>query len=506
MFRFKSGQLLLVLILMMLASVFVVLFLMNRSIWAPARLVAWISITVLLVPAFILNLLVPPRRESKYPTRQVVFFMAIIIMIVIVEIGLAVLADQGTDPRQTLWVLIPMWFLPALAIVLLLLSSGLVFGVYREGEKIKVRSGLFKLEMFSGLGFLGLTSILIFNWLHSTKDTSDAFSFDGSSDQLQQTVIVPTLDTPIPDGKSAIWCASFQIAWNKFKTEVARGPVQIKGAELAAERLNQAEQSEQDLEPGSYYAAAGFTKDGIMEKIQASMRLKFPNVPKVDFHESGEEVAVAFGYLEAQVTFNPPFQEREGPIFFTNPKEETKVKFFGIPEKPGHEDLRDQVELLYEQGRDIFAVDLCKTSRPNQIVLASLPQKATLAETLSDLEKNSSDFQSKNGNLALGYYDTLGVPNMHWRISHHLSELEGIDKPLLNPTLQGTFIGEAIQVIEFKLDRRSAALKSQARLHALGLPRMLLFNHPFLLYMKKRGAKHPFFVMWVDNAELLIKK
>jgi hypothetical protein len=34
----------------------------------------------------------------------------------------------------------------------------------------------------------------------------------------------------------------------------------------------------------------------------------------------------------------------------------------------------------------------------------------------------------------------------------------------------------------------------------------LLFYRPFFLYMKKRGAKHPFFVMWVDNAELLIKK
>jgi hypothetical protein len=41
-----------------------------------------------------------------------------------------------------------------------------------------------------------------------------SMSFDGSSDRLQQTVIVPTLDSPIPEGKSAIWCVSFQLAWN----------------------------------------------------------------------------------------------------------------------------------------------------------------------------------------------------------------------------------------------------------------------------------------------------
>ncbi len=31
------------------------------------------------------------------------------------------------------------------------------------------------------------------------------------------------------------------------------------------------------------------------------------------------------------------------------------------------------------------------------------------------------------------------------------------------------------------------------------------FNRPFLLYIKKRGADYPFFVMWMDNAELLQK-
>ena len=30
-------------------------------------------------------------------------------------------------------------------------------------------------------------------------------------------------------------------------------------------------------------------------------------------------------------------------------------------------------------------------------------------------------------------------------------------------------------------------------------------DHPFLIVVKKQGAKRPFFVMWVDNAELLCK-
>ena len=31
------------------------------------------------------------------------------------------------------------------------------------------------------------------------------------------------------------------------------------------------------------------------------------------------------------------------------------------------------------------------------------------------------------------------------------------------------------------------------------------FNRPFLVILQKRNGKRPFFVMWVDNAELLDK-
>jgi hypothetical protein len=36
-----------------------------------------------------------------------------------------------------------------------------------------------------------------------------------------------------------------------------------------------------------------------------------------------------------------------------------------------------------------------------------------------------------------------------------------------------------------------------------GGPKKLHFDRPFLIYLKKRDAARPFFVMWVDNAELL---
>ncbi len=33
--------------------------------------------------------------------------------------------------------------------------------------------------------------------------------------------------------------------------------------------------------------------------------------------------------------------------------------------------------------------------------------------------------------------------------------------------------------------------------------RRLVFDKPFLLYMKEKGAKNPYFAIWIENAELM---
>ena len=360
-----------------------------------------------------------------------------------------------------------------------------------------------------GVAILGIATLLIFWFYRSRQEgASPPLSYDGSSEGFQQTVIVPTLDTPIPEGKSAIWCASFQMAWNKLKNDVAKGSVKVQGAELVSERLNRAEVSEDDLDETSYYSAAGFIKQGIIERIQADMAQRFPDVPKPTFHANPLDVVVAYACLNAEVKFEHPYLDNQEPAAFQVGKEDsTEVRFFGVPRKAVEKELRGQVELLYfDLGNNYYGLDLCRSSSPNQLVLASMPRKTTLGETLSDLGNKSAAYASKEQPFRFRHGDVLLVPNMHWRIEHHFQEIEGSNKPSLNPSMKETWIDQAIQVIEFKLDRQGAAVSSESKAITKKGGLDFMFNRPFLLYMKKRGAKHPFFVMWVDNAELLIKK
>ena len=63
--------------------------------------------------------------------------------------------------------------------------------------------------------------------------------------------------------------------------------------------------------------------------------------------------------------------------------------------------------------------------------------------------------------------------------------------------------GYVQQDILFRLDRSGAELKAEAKSYALPIPTYFVFDRPFLIYMKKRGKSQPYFVMWVENAELL---
>jgi hypothetical protein len=167
---------------------------------------------------------------------------------------------------------------------------------------------------------------------------------------------------------------------------------------------------------------------------------------------------------------------------------------------------RSQVRVLFREKGD-FALDLCQTSQPHQIVVAPMKRQETLAATLADLEARIA----KGPAGELGTQTTLLVPNLDWRIEHHFRELEGQDKVIQNAALHRHELRWAFQFLQFRLNRSGATLESGVDLRTLGdghddNPNEFHFDRPFLIYLKKRGAAHPFFVMWVDNAELLITK
>ena len=370
------------------------------------------------------------------------------------------------------------------------------------------------LTLIAAVAVLVVVGIVAFQFLRRGQPyRPPQVGFEGRSTDLRQTVVVPTLDTPMPAGKNVVWCGSLQIAWNRLRDDLLRSPPSIAGAEAVVSRLNQAGLTEQDLPEDSFLAAAGWVKDGIAERVQGQMEERFQ--VEVSFDDMPVDTeALVYSYLQAHVKFAIPFFENEKLFLFKDSQDhETSVASFGIrPEDDyAYDRLRGQVEVLYAQGRDNgwtpqpdqFIVDLCRDSTPNQIVLACVDPRETLAETLKDVDEKIRDFLARWRDVTSR--DTLLVPNMNWQMEHRFAELEGPDKPFLNQGFEGYYCSCVLQTIRFKLDRSGAELASEFKAYAEPWRTDYVFNRPFLVYIKKRDADGPFFVMWVDNAELLSK-
>ncbi len=147
-----------------------------------------------------------------------------------------------------------------------------------------------------------------------------------------------------------------------------------------------------------------------------------------------------------------------------------------------------------------FIIGLKSKSLKNEIILAKVNPGKTLLETITTVFGRIANVAPS----LLEPGESLQIPKIDFNILHNYQELE--DKLCLNNGLKDYSIIRAIQSIRFRLDEKGALLKSEAAIMLGGMPRNYIFNKPFLLCLREKGAKYPYFAMWVDNAELLLKE
>ena len=335
-------------------------------------------------------------------------------------------------------------------------------------------------------------------------------SFVGNSSELRKTNIVATLDTPVEEGMNTIWCASFVAAWKSIERDITKEPVALEGDPEIATRLNNAPDPSQYVPASNLYAITGWNDQGIQEQIRKDLAIRFPAKEAPVFPDIRADAFLAYAYLEVNLPFKYKYERNHEALFFSDHNgEKTPVTSFGLPESVPHNyRLKKQAMVLYEdmnenQELSDFAIDLDRSSQDDQIVVACITPESTLEESLKKVQKRIADTRAND----VGYFPptVLLVPDTVWQIAHSFTEIEGLK--FTNPTMKGQKISTTIQDTQFRLDHKGAVLKSESKLFqtASGHPHSghYIFDKPFLIYMKKRDADRPYFVMWVANAELL---
>jgi hypothetical protein len=322
-----------------------------------------------------------------------------------------------------------------------------------------------------------------------------------NADELKQTEVTSYLQQQITNGKNLIYCSTFQLAWNVLWDDLIKAPIELSGNPTIQKMLNKRLTGKEDISEDAYIAMVGFNRDGIVEKIDEALLKKFNNKQGCNIKLNNPSDFLAYAYLFKNLEFENKFEDlNSNPISF---KDGIKAQTFGI--KKYSYEIAKQVKILHYNNDDDFVLQLESKSKNDEIILAKIEPKETLLSTVDyvfEQIKNKKPISLEKG-------DVLKIPKFDFDIFKKYSEL--INRDFLNKNFEGYFISDAFQGIKFKLDEKGVVLESYAAI--IGVKSMsgpletkkLIFDKPFLFCLKEKNGKYPYFVMWVDNAELMLK-
>jgi len=326
------------------------------------------------------------------------------------------------------------------------------------------------------------------------------------SKELEQTIITPHMEEEVKGDKNILYCLTFQLAWNDLKDNMIKEDIRLKGEPLCVAHLNKALSSKEDVSEKDCVVMAGFGKDRIVEKINSALKEKFGDEAPQALKKLSPTDIMVYAYLYKNLKFKYVFESLESPIEFESNGQINNVKAFGIRRFSGskeHKNIAKQVSVVDYRDRDDFIIILASESFEDEIVLAKMTPASTLLKTIEAVERRIDEAEPDE----MRNRDILKIPKFNFDITHSYNKLIG--KFFINRDFEDYFITEAFQNIRFKLDEKGVLLKSEARIRGKIIsarPKFLIFDKPFLLYMKEKNGIYPYFAVWVDNAELIVSE
>ena len=318
---------------------------------------------------------------------------------------------------------------------------------------------------------------------------------------LGSTRLVGHPDVPHEAGVNLLWCATFQLAWDRAAARLG-DPLQFAfGTPPLAERLNRHDVAPGDLDDASYVALAGLGEEGIDAAIRDELARKFGDVDTALLpDETAPTDLLAYAYLQKSLSFAEPLLIDVETLKFAG----VPVRTFGVRHEAGAEEhwseVSRQVAILDFVDDTEFVVELETESPADRLVLARVPPAETLAETIAEVIRRAGTETIER----LRHDDTFLAPVIDFDVTRRFRELEGH----LAREKQEFLLYAALQRVRFRLDERGATLESEAVMKFLsadmGKPRRLALDGPFLVLMLREGAARPYFALWIETPELLI--
>lgn len=298
-----------------------------------------------------------------------------------------------------------------------------------------------------------------------------------------------------------VWGGAMNLAWLSLNSDIVKGKIKIKTAdkvvlEMVA-KLNNPPFSKNDLDEKSYYIKSGYGQTTV-DAINKESKAKFPSKSFTDLtNQLKERDIIAYAYFLKQVKYLIPFTTTE--TSFLGHK---VAGFYAWKEKE-----RDNVRILHYENDDKFILTLQLKDDSDQLILAKGYNMTSPAIIVNEIKHCLTVYPMFMDNM-----DNFEAPKLN--LDYQRDYVELLHKPFVNKGFENYAISQMVERLQFHMDQQGARVENEAVIEMettsiqpgqQKAPRHFVLNKPFWVVMQRKGSQNPYFLLGINNIELMEK-
>ncbi|MDD4902630.1 MAG: hypothetical protein PHE24_05865 [Patescibacteria group bacterium] len=299
-----------------------------------------------------------------------------------------------------------------------------------------------------------------------------------------------------------VWGGAMNLAWNELNDNILHEKLQLKTTDKVAlgmvDKFNNPAITKDDLDEASYYIKSGYGQETV-DAINKESKAKFPDKSFGDLQIKLDPTGIiSYAYFLKQVEYQTVFDKKD--VSFNG------QKVAGFYARGGAE--RGNVKIVKYENDDKFIVSLQLKDKSDQLILAKGYDMSDPQTVVKEINRDNQ------GNLAtIDDADSFEAPKLQLDDQRDYNEL--INKYLANKGFENYYIAMMFENIKFNMDERGARVENEG---AIGLtlgaaynpnpvkPKNFILNKPYWVVMQRKNSQNPYFILGVNNTELMEKK
>lgn len=302
---------------------------------------------------------------------------------------------------------------------------------------------------------------------------------------------------------NSFWCSTFQIAWEKLKSELNLSKIEFIDEENElVNKLNNTTFGLNSISDSGYYLFVDNFNSHSKSIINRELRQKFNIKAKIfdTINLENTNGKIIYSYLEKKYTFENEFETKNKLYIITNKNNDIIVKSFGIPYN-GNDNLLKNIESTYYIDHSNFGISL-NTKENEEIIFIMTDAIEDDFELLwQQYQENQKIYKCEFTNK-----NTLAIPYIKIEESFNYDNL--CNKYIKDTN--GEYISYAIQNIKFSLNESGGELENEVLVTTEKMSAVddisvsYSFYKPFIIFIKEKNKEEPYFALKIYDESFLV--